>query len=235
MSLYTSDSKTVVETKSYFGDFSDVLVLGETITSQTVTVTVFSGDDLNPSNLLYQGISVHTKSIEQRIRLGIPGNIYSIKFEIGTSFGNIYDKVTRLAVLPETGSAVPSFTSIWVTSWNYPYNTGDNIQGYTGINPSNLWYQPYLQDEIQTTVSIVGGNLFVGSVSYTCVPDTLKGDISITSGILILGLLTYNFPPETIKGDIAILTGNIYSGLVSYNNVAENIKGDISISSGILI
>lgn len=233
---YISESKEVSETISYFGNFSDVLVSGETISTQLVTVLVVTGTDPNPSNLLYEGISIHNgNNLEQRIRLGIPGCIYFLLFTITTSLGNTYERGTELAILPDSNSANPNHTVLWLTSWNYPYNIRESMQGYAGMSMGSFWYQPSIQESVQGGISLINGNLFIGSLTYNYVPEAIKGNISISSGTLILSLLTYNEVSEQMRGDVAVLYGNLYQGLATFNSPGESMQGNISINSGILI
>lgn len=236
--LYISDSKTVFETKSYIGDFRDVLVVGETITSQSVTVTVFSGDDTNPSYLLYQGIIVHTGWIEQRIRLGIPGNIYSIKFEVGTSLNNTYDKVTRLAVLPQDGNAIPVFTNIYYTSWPYPVEYTEIIQSAISPNYLHLLLNPYWAEDIKNAVSPIVGSMEIGAIYYNNYPpENIKSAINPYIGYLVsISTVTYNNPHEDIKNNIAAISGTLIKGQVFYVNYQpELIKSSIVPQGGTLV
>jgi len=238
VTLYTSDSKTVDETKSYFGDFRDVLKTGETIISQVVTVTVFSGDDLNPSNLLYQGIDVHVGYIEQRIRLGIPGNIYSIKFEVGTSLGNTYDKVTRLAVLPQDGNATPVFTNIYYTSWPYPIEYAEVIQSAISPNYFHLLLNPRWAEDIQSSISPIIGSMVIGAIYYNNYPpEIIQSAIAPFGGLLISNsAVTYNNPHEDIKNNIAAISGTLVKGQVFYVNYQpEIIQSTIAPQGGTLV
>jgi hypothetical protein len=237
VSLYTSDSKTVDETKSYLGDFRDVLVSGETLTNYTVTVTVFSGDDLNPSNLLYQGIDVHPGYIEQRIRLGVPGNIYSIKFEVVTSLGNKYDKVTRLAVLPQDGNATPVFTNIYYTSWPYPIEYAEIIQPAISPNYLHLLLNPRWTESVKSNISPVVGSLPIGAIYYNNYPpESIKSAIAPYIGFLIsVSAITYNNPHEDIKNNIAAISGTLIKGQIFYVNYQpEIIKSSIAPQGGTL-
>ena len=237
MSLYTSDSKTVDETKSYLGDFRDVLKAGETITNQVVTVTVFSGDDLNPSNLLYQGIDVHVGYIEQRIRLGVPGNIYSIKFEIDTSLGNTYDKVTRLAVLPQDGNATPVFTNIYYTSWPYPVEYAEIIQPVIFPYFAHLLLNPRWTESIKNALSPVTGSMSLGAIYYNNYPpEIIQSSIAPYIGLLIsVSAVTYNNPHEDIKNNIAAISGTLVKGQVFYMNYQpEVIQSAIAPQGGTL-
>ena len=235
--LYTSDSKTVVETKSYIGDFRDVLAAGETITSQAVTVTVFSGDDLNPANLLYGGIAVHPGWIDQKIRLGIPGNIYSIKFEVGTSLGNKYVKVTRLAILHEIGNAYPDYTNIYETSTLYPYILTELIKNNISVLSGRLTPAPYMIESIQNHINVIGGTLVVhGPISYTMPIESVQNRIAITSGTYVqYYVVSYTTTPETVKNNIAVISGTlvVYTP-INYTTTPESVKNSISISGGTL-
>lgn len=236
--LYVSETKRQAETISYFGDFRDELAVGETLTSYTVTITCISGIDTNPSAMLYGGIDLHNNStvIEQRIKQGVIGAIYDILFTVGTSLSNTYQKVTRLVILPNNITANQSHTTWWLTSWNYPYNAGDSMQGFSAFSGgNNLWLQPYFFDGAITSVSIQGGNLSVGSVFYTCVPDSMKGSSTILSGTLTLVLITYTCVPDSMKGNTAIISGNLFQGMVFYTTPPDAIKGNVSILSGALI
>lgn len=237
MTLYTSDSKTVVETKSYIGDFRDVLVAGETITSQTVTVTVFSGDDTNPSHLLFQGITVHAGWIEQRIRLGIPGNIYSINFVVGTSLSNTYDKVTRLAVLPEDGNAVPQFTNLYETSTLYPYILSDSfIANAPIISNGKLFGVIQVEDGFIASITIQTGSMYYQQYYYVFGNDAIRDSITILNGLLTYQTtLPYSDGPENFKVGIAILNGTLTNPtLITYNIPSDNISTGISIQNGSL-
>lgn len=238
MTLYTSDSKTVVETKSYKGDFRDVLVAGETITSQTVTVTVFSGDDTNPSNLLFQGIDVHVGWIEQRIRLGIPGNIYSINFIVGTSLGNTYDKVTRLAVLPEDGNAVPQFTVLYYTSRLYPYEYEEFIDSNILPYYFHLLLNPRWTESIKSNILTRDSTLAVGAIYYFLYPpEDIKSNIFPLTGTLAsTSNVTYNNPHEDLKNNVAALSGTLDKVHIYYINYPpENLKSSISPQGGTLV
>lgn len=237
MALYTSDSKTVVETKSYIGDFRDVLVAGEIITSQSVTVTVFSGDDTNPSHLLFQGITVHAGWIEQRIRLGIPGNIYSINFIVGTSFGNTYDKVTRLAVLPEDGNAVPQFTNLYETSTLYPYILSDSfIANAPIISTGKLFGVVQEEDGFIASITINTSILTYQQYYYVYPLDGITASISIQNGLLISqSYVNYSDGPESIKASIAILNGTMVAATqITYNIPYDAIQTSISVQNGTL-
>jgi hypothetical protein len=233
--LYVSESKQLAETISFFGDFADVLLSGETLTSYTVTVNLVSGVDPNPSNMLYEGIEVHNNTyIEQRIRLGIVGCIYDIVFTVGTNLSNEYIKFTRLVILPNYLPANSQYTNAWLTSWRYPYNFLDSMQGAVDVTAGSLWYQPSYAEGMQGGITIITGNLSQGSVNYTYVPEGMQGSVSVTSGILTQVVVTYNAVQEAIQGGVAILYGNLYQSQVSFTNPPDSMQGGVIIVSGTL-
>jgi hypothetical protein len=237
--LFVSEAKRVAETISYFGDFRDVLLPGELITSESVVVNLVSGTDTNPSNLLYLGILVHNQTvIEQRIRLGIAGNIYDIIFTVSTNQGNTYEKTTRLAILPNEGASPSFHTNLWLTTDLYPYNIiAEAVQGDNIITGGNFWYQPSYTENFQGNIVLLNGSLFQASISYNnYIPEHIQGNISIINGTLVQALITYNnYIPEAIRGGIAVISGNLYQGSVSYITYQpELIQGNITLVSGIL-
>jgi len=220
------------------GDFRDVLTVGETLVSYTVSVTVFSGSDPSPSSLLYQGITAHAGWIEQRIRLGIPGTIYEIYFDVVTSLNNKYNKVTRLAILPEEGNATPQFTNIFETSTLYPYVLSDSfIANAPIINNGKLFGVLQTEDGITTSIIINTSVLTYQQYYYIYPLDAFTTSIQMGNGTLIYqSYISYSDGPESITTGIAILNGTIVAAtLITYNIPSDNIIASISIQNGTLV
>lgn len=235
--LYISETKRQAETISYFGDFRDELVAGETINSQNVTVTCISGIDPDPSAMLYGGIDLNDgfTVLEQRIEQGVVGAIYDILFTVGTTLGNTYQKFTRLAILPNNLTAEQLHQTWQFTTWRYPYNAGpEGMQGYVGINTASMWLQPSWKEGIQGGVTILSGSLLTGAITYTCPKEGIQGNSVLLSGTLTLSVVSYSYD-ETIQGNAALLNGNLVTGNVSYTMVAESIQGNAILNSGILM
>jgi len=233
--LYTSDSKTISETISYPGDFRDVLTSGETLTSYTVTVTVFSGVDPSPSSMLYGGIVVHTGWIEQRICLGLPGVIYEINFEVVTSLGNNYNKVTRLAILPETGNPPYHVSDHYLTTWLYPYNIFDSLKSAIAPVSGNLLFIPKPQDSLKSSLTFLTSTLLQIVILYNDGHDDLKDNITFLTSSLIPVQLYYNYDKDYLKDNIAFISGTLIRVLVSYSIPHDDLKDSITFVSGTLI
>jgi hypothetical protein len=235
--LYVSETKRYSETISYFGDFRDVLSSGEAITSQLVTVTCISGDDPDPSAMLYSGIEVHNgNTIEQRIEEGVIGATYDILFTVGTSLNNTFQKFTRLVILPDNLTAEQQHTTFWFTTYNYPYNmAAEGIQGIGNLSGGPLWYNPSFGDQFQGSAMLLSGSLFVGATSYSMVPEAIQGSAVLLSGTITLAAIFYTDVPDAIQGNAALLNGTFYQGQVSFTNPAEAIQGNATLNSGTLM
>ena len=102
-------SKYEAETVSIILSFAEDLPAGDSILgTPTITVSLLTGTDTNPSNMLYGVVSIHNGTdVEQRFRLGIPGNIYYILYQVVTTNGLRFEKDCYLAIIPVEGNAVP--------------------------------------------------------------------------------------------------------------------------------
>lgn len=81
-------------------DFTNVLASGETITGQSVTVTVYSGVDSNPSGILSGVATASNKTVSQKIATAVTGVIYSLLCVITTSAANTYQQSSYFAITP---------------------------------------------------------------------------------------------------------------------------------------
>lgn len=237
--LYVSDSKRQVENISYFGDFRSNLVSGDTIASANVTVTVLSGTDPSPGNMLAGGYSLHNGSIvEQHIRQGVPGVIYNITFSVISVQGKDYTTVTRLAVLPTEGNAIPIFTPLYETSTLYPYILSEAFTAYAPtIATGKLFGVVQAEDGITTNISINTSVLTYQQYYYVYPLDAITASIHIDNGVLTYQTyISYNDGPESIKTNISMLTSTLTAAtIISYSIPSDNIIASISIQNGTLV
>ena len=224
-------SKFVNETISIVLDFSDQLIPGESVSSCTIVVSLFTGIDPDPSNILYQVPLIIGNTVDQKFRLGIPGCIYEISFLALGSLGTHAEKVTNLAILPQEGMAIPSFTVIYETSCLYPYELGDSLssgiswrhgfQGYT-IPPE------YISSSIIFVNGVIGGT----SINYSNPPEKLSANIAWLFGVIDGTLVSYSNPHEDLSVNIAWLSGIIGGTGIQYAIPAEKLTSGISWFSG---
>ena len=95
-------SKRVGETilLSQFNFLSN-LQISETISSATVTCTVYTGVDSSPSAVISGSASIATPVVSQLVTGGVLGVIYEILCTVVTSLGQTLPLVGYLAIIPD--------------------------------------------------------------------------------------------------------------------------------------
>lgn len=81
-------------------DFTSKLAPGETISLATVTCTLYSGVDPNPSAMIFGVATIFGFVITQKITAGGVGNLYQLLCTITTSTGQSILMSMYLAVVP---------------------------------------------------------------------------------------------------------------------------------------
>lgn len=229
-----SRSKYRNETISLVADFTYLLEETETISSYSVTVTLLTGTDSDPTQILYQVPIVSTKTLDQKFRLGVIGCIYEIVFQVTGSLGTIVDLVTSLAILPETGNAIPSFTFTYLTTYLYPYNTGDSME--SSMLPYSGRAFGYIPEGMNSYMGPVSGSVYGSSVTYNIPLEILTSNpITPITGSIWGGQITYsNYFPEGVNGFMAPVTGSTFAGSISYSipTTYEGLNISMSPTSG---
>lgn len=95
------DPKRASEGKNFPFDFISLLASGETISSQVVTATVWSGVDATPNAIVSGSATVSGTIVTQKIVNGVSGVIYLLKCAITTSASQTLALEGLLAILPE--------------------------------------------------------------------------------------------------------------------------------------
>lgn len=80
-------------------DYISQLTSGETISGSSVTCSVFSGTDANPSALISGVTSVAGSIVTQKIVDGLTGVIYLLTCSATTSLGNVKFIQAYLAII----------------------------------------------------------------------------------------------------------------------------------------
>ena len=91
-------TKRIDEDRTHTIDFVNRLVTGETISTATVTATVYRGTDPNPSAIVSGSASISTTKVSQLIIDGLEGVIYCLKCVITTSNSQTLHGVAHLYV-----------------------------------------------------------------------------------------------------------------------------------------
>ncbi len=83
-------------------DFISVLAASETISTQVVTASVYSGVDANPSAIISGAAAVqNTTQVWQLFTAGVVGVIYELLCTITTSLGQTLSISAFMAVVPD--------------------------------------------------------------------------------------------------------------------------------------
>lgn len=82
-------------------DFTSRLAVGETISTQTVAASVYSGTDSSPSSLISGSASASGAVVTQKITGGTIGVIYELKCTVTTSASQTLVLAGLLAVVSD--------------------------------------------------------------------------------------------------------------------------------------
>lgn len=94
-------SKPPTDTKNFYFDFTGDLAIAETISTQVVTATVWSGTDANPSAVISGSASASGDVVTQKITAGVEGVTYRLLCTITTSGGQTLTRAGYLVILAE--------------------------------------------------------------------------------------------------------------------------------------
>jgi hypothetical protein len=83
-------------------DFASSLAVGETISTQVVTATVYSGNDPSPGSVISGAAIVqNVTQVAQLFTAGVIGVIYSLVCRVTTSLGQTLEQMAYLAIVPD--------------------------------------------------------------------------------------------------------------------------------------
>lgn len=96
------EPKLVGETKNVVFDFTSMLAVGETISTQSVAATVYSGTDASPSSVVSGPASKSGARVTQAITGGVLGVTYQLVCTITTSASQTLLMSALLSIIPPT-------------------------------------------------------------------------------------------------------------------------------------
>jgi hypothetical protein len=96
------DPKRAADVALLLFDFTSLLASGETISTQSVAASVWSGVDANPSAIVSGSATASGAIVKQLIAGGVAGVIYTLTCTITTSLGQTRTLVGLLAIVPGT-------------------------------------------------------------------------------------------------------------------------------------
>ncbi len=83
-------------------DFISVLAVTETLSTATVTASVFSGVDATPANIVSGAAVIDGTQVDQKIVAGVAGTIYELLCTVTTSASRTHVQSTLLAIGPNS-------------------------------------------------------------------------------------------------------------------------------------
>jgi len=95
------EGKRAGETRLLAFDFGSLLAASETISTQTVAATVYTGTDASPSGVISGSATASGSVVSQKVTGGTAGNIYNLICTVTTSASQTLKIAGLLAILPE--------------------------------------------------------------------------------------------------------------------------------------
>jgi len=95
-----STSKKTGEIANVTFNFLSSLGASETISTQSVTATVYSGTDASPSSIISGSATASGTVVTQKLTGGVSGVIYQLLCSITTSLSQTLQQSSYLAVVP---------------------------------------------------------------------------------------------------------------------------------------
>ena len=93
--------KLASSTESYTVDFTDLVPAGDSISSQTVTASVYSGTDASPSSIISGSATASGTRVTQKLTGGTAGVIYQLTWTVVTAASLTLKKTGFLAIVPD--------------------------------------------------------------------------------------------------------------------------------------
>jgi hypothetical protein len=100
MSHSTLPAKFVGETTSVSFNFLSRLAVSETLSTATVTASVYSGVDASPSAIVSGSASISGSTVTQLVTAGTSGVTYVLLCTVTTSTGQTLQQSALLSVVP---------------------------------------------------------------------------------------------------------------------------------------
>lgn len=97
----TFEGKLLGETQTLTFDFTSRLAVSETISSASVTATVYSGTDGSPQGIVSGTSTISGAVVSQKITGGLLGVTYSLKCTANTSTAQVLQLSGYLTVIPD--------------------------------------------------------------------------------------------------------------------------------------
>lgn len=235
MPLPVLPSKLVWERVRVEFDFSDQLEFNEAISSWIVEVSVQTGEDSNPDDLIATRRFLDGNKVYQWIINGLPGVVYRLTATVIGSSSKTYKLEKTLAILPCQEVAPPLF-GITYTTTLYPLQVIESLDAVVYMIGGALDTPPRITESMDIVVDLLGGELKTPVVFYSMLPEALDILPALTGGDLRTPLVSYSIQPEALDIVAVVLNGTLKLVLVSYlNYIPEAFNVSAEMTGGSLV
>lgn len=209
-------SKKRVDIVSVVARFKGIIPEGETITTGECTVSVFSGDDAAPQDILDGSIIISGTDLRHRIKLGIPGVIYQLVFSATTDAENTYEMECRQAVLIDNLPAGPVYQQFYFTTPPYPVETRE-ATGYSFLPDDGRFLETGVEG-IDSSFEPTFGELREIVIPYHMEAEGIESAFLPGDGTLRDIIITYSMEPEGIDSSFVPGDGTLVDIIILYQN-----------------
>lgn len=227
----TFDAKFQIERITLRVDIANLLNPGEIIVAVSTNVSIFTGNDLNPSAILSGFPGFFGKTIYQKVQEGVPGVIYEIVFTVDTDSGRVFFVNGRHAVLPNLGPAIPILVPYYFTTTPYPVEADESYLVVPALPLGQLIHATI--DPYTSSATVFSGVLYEALITYNF-EDEYSSSATVESGDLSTILISYTFE-DGYESTPAIVSGNFKRIRIDYFNwPPDEYNTQATIISGIL-
>ncbi len=146
-------AKKRVEVVPVIVDFSDEMLLGESISSAITYAVTYQGVDATPSDLLQSTPVLIGKTVKQLLARGVVGVVYSVIFQATLTSGRILERTTIQAVLVDEMPSGSLYTQFYFTTPPYSIYAIDGLDVTFGNISGQLRFPPRATDGIDASFS----------------------------------------------------------------------------------
>lgn len=219
-SVIVLPSKRIQDVQKYTFSFARFLAAEDFITTAEVSISVFSGVDAYPYELIPDPYELFPSQIVQTVRGGLPGVTYEFLVTVTTDQGFVYTSEARLSILPLGAPAGTNYRPFFFSSRPYPISISDEAV-YSGEALSGLMKGVIVVTDAQTpSVAaygvVVTGAAFRDPLLLTILPpEQVTYEVVPVGGELRVVLLSTDTEPSAATYSVTPTGGDMGTFLVS--------------------
>ena len=220
-------SKLVGERITVTFEFMDELQWGEEVLEASVSISVLSGVDNNPADLIYLPAVFTGTLVRQQIWRGVPGVIYLVKCTVIGTAGTVQSKVARLAILPVVNEN-PPLDALYLTSRPYPIVAIESMQ--SAFLPGDGFLIERVVESVDSSFLLSNVDIYGGLKSYS-LSEAMDSSWALHDVSVYGGLVGFS-TNESMNSSFLVVSAELYGDLVSYS-LNESIDSSFAVVSGV--